>query len=152
MRHAAIKGPFVGTDALFDGWPQGTDTALSDSDARAGDILLAFPGGGESSVMARFRDRYRAQVGGAAPAFAATGYACVEVIQQALEMADSVALTDGLAVREAVRAAVAGDNTFTTILGPLRFDGNGDTVPQTVSIYKFDPDLHDWTFVTSIDT
>ncbi|MEA2520175.1 MAG: hypothetical protein QOF49_2255, partial [Chloroflexota bacterium] len=60
------------------------------------------------------------------------------------------------AIREAVRVAgTATDVTYTTIVGGITFDANGDTSQKIVSIYSVDQagagGKGDWKFQTQVD-
>ena len=73
----------------------------------------------------------------------------------ALKRAGATA-ADKSALREAVRAA-GTDTTakYTTIVGDITFDANGDTSQKIVSIYSVDPAAAngkgDWKFQTQVD-
>ena len=42
-------------------------------------------------------------------------------------------------------------NTFDTVLGPIKFDENGDTSQKIISMYKADTSAGDWVFDKQID-
>jgi ABC-type branched-subunit amino acid transport system substrate-binding protein len=93
-------------------------------------------------AKATFVDRFRTvyEVSADEAKFAATGYACVEVIAEALR---TVAMTGSSAegLREATRAvAVDPARQVETVLGDISFDENGDPLQQFVEIVRPDPD------------
>ena len=54
--------------------------------------------------------------------------------------------------REAVRNYVTTTaNKFTTVLGDISFDANGDTSQHVISEYKFDPTTKDWKYFQQKD-
>ena len=62
----------------------------------------------------------------------------------------------GRPTREAVRAAGADPNTtFETVLGPVKFDANGDTNQKIISLYAVDLTAGegngDWVFDSQVD-
>ena len=85
-------------------------------------------------------------------AYSASGYACAQVVIEALDTAAS----KGDVTREAVRAAgVDTTTTFQTVLGPVQFDAVGDTNQKIISLYKVDMTAAsgkgDWVFVKQIN-
>ena len=78
-------------------------------------------------------------------AYSASGYACAQIYLQALKAA-------GSPDREKIRAYVTTTtNTFSTVLGPVSFDANGDTSQHIISYFKFDPTSKDWKFFAQKD-
>ncbi|MDA8238306.1 MAG: branched-chain amino acid ABC transporter substrate-binding protein [Chloroflexi bacterium] len=101
---------------------------------------------------AAFKDKFTAEYKTDPGAYAASGYACAQVIIKAIETAAS----KGDVTREAVRAAGSDPNTtFDTVLGPIKFDAVGDTNQKIISLYKVDMALADgkgdWAFVKQIN-
>jgi branched-chain amino acid transport system substrate-binding protein len=102
-----------------------------------------------------FSDAYKAAYGAEPGAYSASAYACTQVILQALAAVASTA-TSPAALREAVRAyATNPANKFTTQLGTISFDSNGDTSQHIISFYKTDMTAAggkgDWVFVRQQD-
>ena len=137
--------PFGGGDGISDG-----------SAATASSFLnVAGPDGDVNTYMtvaavhdipdaAKFAADFKAAYNTAPGAYSASGYACAQIYLQAL------AKTDGS--REAVRAFVTTtSSTFSTVLGTLSFDANGDTSQHVISDYKFDPTTKDWKYFQQTD-
>ncbi len=101
-----------------------------------------------------FSDAYKAAYGAAPGAYSASAYACTQVILQSLQAVAGSASGSGL--REAVRAyATDSSHSFTTQLGTISFDQNGDTTQHIISFYKTDMSaaggVGDWVFVRQQD-
>ena len=137
--------PFGGGDGISDG-----------SAATASSFLnIAGPDGDMNTYMtvaaiglipnaAKFAADYSAKYGTEPGAYSASGYACAQIFLQALKTVGSG--------REAVRAYVTTTaNTFSTVLGTISFDANGDTSQHIISFYKFDPTTKDWAFFEQKD-
>jgi ABC-type branched-subunit amino acid transport system substrate-binding protein len=92
----------------------------------------------KATFVDRFRARYDA--GSDEAQFAATGYACVEVVAEALRTVATTG-TSAEGLREATRAvAVDPARQVETVLGDISFDENGDPLQQFVEIVRPDPD------------
>ena len=96
--------------------------------------------------------KYKAEYGVDAGAYSASGYACAQVVLEAIK----TAAAKGDVTREAVRAAGADTTTtFETVLGPVKFDAVGDTSQKIISLYKVDltaaDGKGDWVFDTQVD-
>jgi branched-chain amino acid transport system substrate-binding protein len=101
---------------------------------------------------ADFNAKYKAAYNEEAGAYSASGYACAQIILQAIKTAAS----KGDVTREAVRAAGTDPNTtFETVLGPVKFDSVGDTNQKIISLYKVDLTASDgngdWVFDSQVD-
>jgi branched-chain amino acid transport system substrate-binding protein len=87
-------------------------------------------------------------------AYSALAYACTQVLLQAID-ANIGEAADLVALREAVRAHVFAGEPFTTVLGEINFDPNGDSSQKFISFYKTDMTLNDgaggWVFVRQED-
>jgi branched-chain amino acid transport system substrate-binding protein len=99
-----------------------------------------------------FNKRYKAAYGVDAGAYSASGYACAQVVLDAIK----AAAAKGDVTREAVRAAGTDTNTtFDTVLGPVKFDAVGDTSQKIISLYKVDlaaaDGKGDWVFDSQVD-
>ena len=89
---------------------------------------------------------YTAEFQKAPGAYSAIAYACAQVIIANAAKAISAGTTDLAALREAVRAAaVAADNKYDTVIGPVTFDKNGDPTSPTMAIFQTKGT--DWSFV-----
>jgi branched-chain amino acid transport system substrate-binding protein len=143
--------PFLGDDGIVDG-----DGRLAGSYIRSAGkqargtygavaAINTFPG--QPAFVRRFARRFGYQPG----AYAGPGYACAQVLLQA--MRDAAA--HGAVTRDTVRRAVTDPNaTFGTVLGQMTFDAGGDTSLRIISIYRVDPRLAggagDWRFQRQI--
>jgi ABC-type branched-subunit amino acid transport system substrate-binding protein len=132
--HKAI--PFLSWDGIFDG--SGTDegsfiqrVGASAGESYAGHASLGPP-------LHAFAERYRTAYGREPDEYAPAGYACTEVIIQALRgIASTGPSPDTL--REALRAyTVDPTHQYKTVLGTLGFDKNGDSTQQFVTFYRVD--------------
>jgi ABC-type branched-subunit amino acid transport system substrate-binding protein len=82
---------------------------------------------------------YTAEFGKAPGAYSAIAYACAQVLIANAAKAIAAGTTDLAGLREAVRAAaVAADNKYDTVIGPVTFDKNGDITTPYMSFYKTD--------------
>ena len=98
-----------------------------------------------------FNAAYESLFGRPPGAYSALGYTCAQILLQAIDanIGDGSDLTG---LREAVRAAIIGtDTVWTTVLGGLSFDANGDSSQEWISFYETDPDLFEgvggWNFL-----
>jgi ABC-type branched-subunit amino acid transport system substrate-binding protein len=88
---------------------------------------------------AKFNTDYKAAFGSDPGAYSAIAYACAQVIIAGAKAAIAAGKTANADIREAVRAgATAAGNKFTTIIGDVSFDANGDTTAPYMSFYKVD--------------
>ena len=108
-------------------------------------MFSVFPGSPGGPDNAAFGARYRTRYGVDPTAFAASGYACGQVVVAALQRVDASPAADTVSLREAVRAAaVDTETTFKTVLGPIGFDANGDVTRRRATVYAYDPAARDW--------
>lgn len=142
--------PFIGPDGIFDGSSKTPDSFLNlaGDDAKLSYATAAavgdFPG------RAEFATRFKAEYGTDPTGYSATGYACGQVVLDALNRAAPAA--DMKALRESVR--VAGVDTtykYTSVIGEFTFDANGDTSQKIISFYGYDATLKDWVFKSQLD-
>ena len=128
--------PLVSWDGLLDG--SGTDEGsyINVAGAAAAGSYATEPTNAPES--AAFDDHYRAVYGEDPDPYSGAGYACTQVILEALrKVGPSGPSAEGL--REAVRAyATDPAHSFDTVLGTVRFDTNGDSIQQFVTIHKVD--------------
>jgi len=148
--------PFVGPDGISDGSAETADSFLNLGGADAKNSYSTLAGIGDFPGKAEFNEAYEKEYGIAPTGYAGTGYACMQVVLDAIARASETNPGDKAAAREAVR--VAGTDTtvaYDTILGEVKFDANGDTSQRIISIYAFDPaganGKGDWAFDTQID-
>jgi branched-chain amino acid transport system substrate-binding protein len=147
--------PYVGPDGINDGSGETKDSFLNLAAAAAKNSYSTLAGIGDFPGRAQFEADYKAEYGITPTGYAGTGFACAQVVLDALKRAGATA-ADKSALREAVRAA--GTDTaakYTTIVGDITFDANGDTSQKIVSIYSVDPAAAngkgDWKFQTQVD-
>ena len=98
-----------------------------------------------------FAKRFKAEYGSIRRATARTGYACAQVVIDALNRAAPPRPTCK-ALRENLRVAAA-DTThkYTSVIGEFTFDANGDTSQKIISFYGYDPAAKDWAFKSQLD-
>ncbi|MDT4935471.1 MAG: branched-chain amino acid transport system substrate-binding protein [Pseudonocardiales bacterium] len=162
LRQAMIQAghadwPFVSWDGLWDGSGATADSFISLAGAAANGSYVSHPTVG--TIRAEFEQHYRAAYGdvpaGPLNDYTAAAYACVQIVIASLDAAHGVG-SDPTAVRDAVRAhAVDPTSSFDTVVGPVSFDANGDSVHQVVSYYRVDTaaagGLGDWVIVKQQD-
>jgi len=144
--------PFVGPDGINDGSAETPDSFLNLTGDDAKNSYSTLAGIGEFPKQAEFEEAYKAEYGIDATGYAGTGYACAQVVLNAIERASETNPGDQAAVREAVRAAGTDASvTYETILGDIQFDENGDTSQKIISIYAYDAEAKDWAFKEQVD-
>ncbi|MBF6604580.1 MAG: branched-chain amino acid ABC transporter substrate-binding protein [Chloroflexi bacterium] len=148
--------PFVGGDGINDGSGQTKDSFLNLAGAAAANAFSTLAGIGDFPGKVQFNTDYKAAYGQDATGYAGMGYACGQVILDAINRAAATNPADMAGLREAVRvAATDTSHSYTTILGPVTFDANGDTSQHIVSIYAVDPTAAggkgDWVFKIQVN-
>jgi ABC-type branched-subunit amino acid transport system substrate-binding protein len=148
--------PFVGPDGINDGTGETKDSFLNLGAAAAKNAYSTLAGPGTFDKKDAFDAAYKKEYNTEATGYAGQGYACAQVLLDALKRAAATNPADKTALREAVR--VAGTDTaakYATIVGDITFDANGDTSQHIVSIYSVDPaggnGKGDWKFETQVD-
>jgi branched-chain amino acid transport system substrate-binding protein len=148
--------PYVGPDGINDGNGETVDSFLNLAATAANNAYSTLAGIGEFPGKAQFDADYKAEYGIDATGYAGMGFACGQVVIDALNRAGATSPADMGALREAVR--VAGTDTavtYSTILGDITFTAEGDTSQKIVSIYSVDPaganGKGDWKFETQVD-
>ena len=147
--------PYVGPDGINDGSGETKDSFLNLGAAAAKNSYSTLAGIGDFPGKAQFDADYKAEYGIDATGYAGTGYACAQVVINAIGRAGAAA-ADVAALREAVRVAgTATDETYKTIVGDITFNADGDTSQKIVSIYSVDPAAANgkgnWQFETQVD-
>ena len=147
--------PYVGPDGINDGSGTTKDSFLNLAGADGKNSYSTLAGIGDFPGRAQFEVDYKAEYNASPTGYAGTGYACAQVALNALERAGAKAANKG-ALREAIRVAgTATDVKYSTIVGDITFDANGDTSQKIVSIYSFDAagagGKGDWKFQTQVD-
>jgi len=148
--------PYVGPDGINDGSGETKDSFLNLAAAAAKNSYSTLAGIGDFPGRAKFAEDYKAEYNIDPTGYAGTGFACAQVVIDALNRAGATSPADMTALKEAVRAA--GTDTaakYTTIVGDITFDEFGDTSQKIVSIYSVDPaganGKGDWKFETQVD-
>ena len=137
--------PFGGGDGISDGSAATASSFLNvagaDGDVNSYMTVAAIH---DIPNAAKFASDYKAKYNTEAGAYSASGYACAQIFLQALQQVGPD--------REAVRAYVTNASSkFTTALGNISFDANGDTSQHIISYYKFDPTTKDWKYFEQKD-
>jgi branched-chain amino acid transport system substrate-binding protein len=146
---------FGGGDGIVDG-PGGVQGSfITVAGPAAANSFGTIPANHDIPNASAFSDAYKAAYGTEPAGYAASGYACAQVILQALGAVASTA-TSPAALRAAVRAyATNPANKFNTQLGTISFDSNGDTSQHIISFYKTDMTAAsgkgNWVFVRQQD-
>lgn len=145
--------PYVGPDGINDGSASTPDSFLNLAGDAAKNSYSTLAGIGTFDGKAAFDAAYKAEYGIDATGYAAQGYACAQIMIDALTRASATNPSGGMAgLREALRVALTDtSHTYTTVQGNITFDANGDTSQKIVSIYSFDPTAKDWKFETQVD-
>jgi branched-chain amino acid transport system substrate-binding protein len=163
MRQQGMDVPFLGPDGIKNGSGAASGSLIQVAGAEESDNSYAtvaaigdFPA--KADFDARFVEHFKGDADFKEPgAYSGPAYACAQIILKALEESlKTNANASGAALREAVRAyATNTANTFETILGPVKFDANGDTSQKIISFYEVDPSLvdgkGDWVFIEQQD-
>ena len=151
IREAGFAATFMGSGEIFDGPAsrRGSFLNLAGDDATS-DVYMTYPAAGDYEGRAAFEDRYAKEYGRAPSLYSITAYACTQAILGALSRTDLS--LDRAALRDAVRESVVDSRiTYDTAMGDFRFDENGDTTLQIITIYDFPADASDWRPVTYLD-
>jgi ABC-type branched-subunit amino acid transport system substrate-binding protein len=149
---AARHVPVVGLDPLLDGPRTAPGSFLNVAGDSAANVYGLFPAGRDAALGSRFEAEYRAAFGVAPARYAASGYACAQVVLTALEGLDLLPSAGPEAWRDALRARVTEPGLrYPTVLGSIGFDGNGDIEPAVVSVFGYDGSSDDWTFAEALE-
>jgi len=126
--------PLVSWDGLLDGSGSDEGSYINVAGPAAAGSYATEPSNAPES--AAFDEHYRAAYGEDPDPYSGAAYACTQVFLDALRhVAQAGPSAEGL--REAVRAyATDPAHSFDTILGSVRFDANGDSIQQFVTIHK----------------
>jgi branched-chain amino acid transport system substrate-binding protein len=144
--------PYVGPDGINDGSGATANSFLNLAGDKAAHSYSTLAGIGTFDGKAKFDADYKAEYGIDATGYAAQGFACAQVLLDALGRAGATNPADNAALREAVRVAVADTtHSYATIQGAITFNADGDTSQKIVSIYSYDATTKDWKFETQVD-
>jgi branched-chain amino acid transport system substrate-binding protein len=140
-------------DAVFfsSGEVYGTsDPFLKGAAGSLSNVYTAYEAVADYPGRADFEKAYVSNFGRATGLYSSTGYACAQVILDAIGRVKDA--PDLGALREAIRAgAVDPTVTYHSLIGDLHFDANGDTSQQIISFFQADPVAGRWTLVQSLD-
>ena len=142
--------PFIGPDGIYDGGADTKDSFLNLAGDDAKNAFATAAAVGDYPGKADFEAKYKAAYGKDPTGYSATGYACAQVILNALGRAGDT--PDNKTLREKLRvAAVDPTVTYKSVIGEFKFDANGDTSQKIISFYGYDPATKDWVFKEQLD-
>jgi branched-chain amino acid transport system substrate-binding protein len=132
--------PFMGPDGVADlGGSTTQGSTINIAGAASANVYGTVAGIHDIPDAAKFTSDYKAAFNADPGAYSAIAYACAQVIIAGAKAAIAAGKTANADIREAVRAgATAAGNKFTTIIGDVSFDANGDTTAPYMSFYKVD--------------
>lgn len=142
--------PYVGPDGIYDGSAATKDSFLNLAGDDAKNAFVTAAAIGDYPGRQEFTDKFKKEFGKDPTGYSATGYACAQVVIDAIKRAGDAANNKEL--REKVRAAAVDQSvSYKTVIGEIKFDANGDTSQKVISFYSYDPATKDWTFKEQID-
>jgi branched-chain amino acid transport system substrate-binding protein len=122
--------PYMGGDGIQDGNGSVEGSFITIAGPAAANSYSSVAAIAEIPDAAAFTEKYKAKYGVDPGSYSANGYACAQVVIDAIKTASAA----GEPTREAVRAAGANTATaFQTVLGPVQWDANGDTSQKIIS-------------------
>jgi len=132
--------PFLGPDGIQDGSGATENSFLNLAGADAKNSYASLAGKATYPGQDQFLKDYKAEYNIDATGYAIQGYACMQVILDAIGRASATNPSGDAAVRAAVRKAISDPAyTYKIALGEITFDANGDTSQKINTIYKVDP-------------
>jgi branched-chain amino acid transport system substrate-binding protein len=144
--------PYVGPDGINDGSGATANSFLNLAGDKAAHSFSTLAGIGTFEGKAKFDADYKAEYNIDPTGYAAQGFACAQVLIDALGRAGATNPADMTKLREAVRVATTDTtHSYATIQGAITFNADGDTSQKIVSIYSFDATTKDWKFETQVD-
>jgi branched-chain amino acid transport system substrate-binding protein len=144
--------PYVGPDGINDGSAATKDSFLNLAQDAAKNSYSTLAGIGTFAGKEKFDADYKAAYGIDATGYAAQGFACAQIMLDALGRAAATNPSGMTALREAVRVALTDtSHTYKTVQGDITFTAEGDTSQRIVSIYSYDAAAKDWNFETQVD-
>ncbi|HEX3429147.1 MAG TPA: branched-chain amino acid ABC transporter substrate-binding protein [Candidatus Limnocylindrales bacterium] len=146
-----LNVPFVGPDGIYDGSVKTKDSFLNLAGDDAKLAIATAAAVGDFPGRADFAAKYKAAYNTDPTGYAATAYACAQVVLDAMKRAGPTA-TDAKDLREKLRAAAVDPSiTYTSVIGAFKFDANGDTSQKIISFYAYDATSQDWSFKEQLD-
>jgi branched-chain amino acid transport system substrate-binding protein len=144
--------PYVGPDGINDGSADTKDSFLNLAGDKAANSYSTLAGIGTFEGKAKFDADYKAEFGIDATGYAAQGFACAQILIDALGRAGATNPSGMAALREALRVAMTDtSHVYKTVQGDITFNAEGDTSQRIVSIYSFDAATKNWKFETQVD-
>jgi len=142
---------YLGGDGIQDGRGDTAGSFINIAGEAAPNSFSSVAAIAEFPGKADFAKKYEAEYKVAPGAYAASGYACAQVVLRAIE----TAAAKGDVTVESVRAAGTDTAaTFTTVIGDLQFNEVGDTKQPIISLFKVDmaagEGTGDWTFLKQL--
>ncbi|HYN48318.1 MAG TPA: branched-chain amino acid ABC transporter substrate-binding protein [Candidatus Nanopelagicales bacterium] len=142
---------YLGGDGIQDGRGDTAGSYINIAGAAAPNSFSSVAAIADFPGKADFAKKYEAEFKVAPGAYAASGYACAQIVLKAIE----TAAKKGDVTRENVRAAGTDTSTtFATVLGDLQFDAVGDTSQKVISLFKVDmtagDGTGDWVFIKQV--
>lgn len=143
---------YLGGDGIQDGRGDTPGGFINIAGAAGANSYSSVAAIAEYPGKADFDKKYQAEYKVAPGAYSASGYACAQIVLEAIK----TAAKKGDVTRENVRAAGADTATTNqTVLGPVQFDAVGDTNQKIISLYKVDmtagDGTGDWVFDSQVD-
>jgi branched-chain amino acid transport system substrate-binding protein len=131
--------PFLGPDGINDGSGETPNSFLNLAGADAKNAYSTLAGKADYPGTAKFITDYTAEYKEAPTGYAIQGFACMQIILDAIGRAAATNPADDAAFRAAVRKAIS-DTTYTykIVLGDVTFDANGDTSQKINTVYAVD--------------
>lgn len=144
--------PYVGPDGINDGSATTKDSFLNLAGDKAANAYSTLAGIGTFDGKAKFDADYKTEYGIDATGYAAQGFACAQIMIDALGRAGATNPSGMAGLREALRVAMTDTtHSYTTVQGNITFNAEGDTSQRIVSIYSFDAAAKNWKFETQVD-
>ena len=142
--------PYIGPDGIYDGSGATKDSFLNLAGDDAKNAFATAAAVGDFPGRADFEAKFKAEYNTAPTGYSATGYACAQVVIDAIKRAGDAANMGEL--REKVRAAAVDPSiNYTSVIGAFKFDANGDTSQKIISFYGYDATAKDWAFKSQLD-
>lgn len=131
--------PFLGPDGINDGSGETPNSFLNLAGADAKNAYSTLAGKASYPGTEQFLKDYKAEFTIDATGYAIQGFACMQIILDAIGRAVATNPADDAALRAAVRKAIS-DTTYTykIALGDVLFDANGDTSQKINTVYGVD--------------
>jgi branched-chain amino acid transport system substrate-binding protein len=144
--------PYVGPDGINDGSGATANSFLNLAGDAAKNSYSTLAGIGTFAGKDKFDADYKAEFAIDATGYAAQGFACAQILIDALGRAAATNPSGMTALREALRVAMTDTaHTYKTVQGDITFNADGDTSQRIVSIYSYDATAKDWKFETQVD-